>query len=179
LPPKRSNHAPPAAPVVLPSPVPPPLPRASFSGLLLLCFYWRPPNAWAPPPSLFRDMSRFGTHCAPPVPPTFSRPIPAAAAMRCRRRAVRRRRASRCRRRGTAAMLPPTSRCRHYRSLRAAATARPPSRCAPPPRFARTRTGMSRTNASSSTGTNAEPRTRTGTSGTNARSSTGTMKYPY
>jgi hypothetical protein len=33
-------------------------------------------------------------------------------------------------------MLPPTLRCRHRRSLRAAATALPPSRCAPPPRFA-------------------------------------------
>ena len=33
-------------------------------------------------------------------------------------------------------MLPPTLRCRHYRSLRAAATALPPSRCAPPPRLA-------------------------------------------
>ena len=54
----------------------PPSPRASFSGLLLLCFYWRPPNAWAPPPSLFRDMSRFGTHRAPPVPPSSYRPIP-------------------------------------------------------------------------------------------------------
>jgi hypothetical protein len=28
------------------------------------------------------------------------------------------------------------SRCRHHRSIRAAATALPPSRCAPPPRFA-------------------------------------------
>jgi len=44
----------------------PPSPRASFLGLLLLCFYWRPPNAWAPTPSLFHDMSRFGTQSSPP-----------------------------------------------------------------------------------------------------------------
>ncbi len=53
-----------------------------FSGLLLLCFYWCPPNAWAPPPSLFRDMSRFGTHRAPPVPPSSYRPIPSPVRQR-------------------------------------------------------------------------------------------------
>ena len=56
--------------------------RASFSGLLLRCFYWRPPNAWAPPASLFCDMSRFRTYPAPPVPPLFSRPIPSPVRQR-------------------------------------------------------------------------------------------------
>ena len=37
---------------------------------------------------------------------------------------------------GAAAADVALSRCRHRRSLRAAATALPPSRCAPPPRFA-------------------------------------------
>jgi hypothetical protein len=37
---------------------------------------------------------------------------------------------------GAAATDVALSRCRHRRSLRAAATALPPSRCAPPPRFA-------------------------------------------
>ncbi len=40
------------------------------------------------------------------------------------------------RRRAVGLPPPPTSRCRHRRSIRAAATALPPSRCAPPPCFA-------------------------------------------
>ena len=75
-----------------------------------------------------------------PLPPTSRCRAAATAAAsvllppRCRRCAVRRRRASRYLCRHAPAMLPPTSRCRHRRSLRAAATALPPSRCAPPPR---------------------------------------------
>ncbi len=44
----------------------PPLPRASSSGLLLLCFYWRPPNAWAPSPSLFLRCVAFRQPKQPP-----------------------------------------------------------------------------------------------------------------